>query len=54
MVRLTPEQHRAKLSAIHTYVSAKAPCGRPWSGVLPRVFVWANTWNRELYFKTKR
>ena len=54
MVRLTPEQHRAKLSAIHVYVSAKAPCGRPWSGVLPRVFVWANTWNRELYFKTKR
>lgn len=54
IVRLTPEQHRAKLSAIHAYVSAKAPCGRPWSGVLPRVFVWANTWNRELYFRTER
>lgn len=54
IVRMTAAQHRAKLDAIHTYTEPKAPCGNPWSGILPRPFVWANTWNKELYFKAQQ
>ena len=54
IVRMTAAQHRAKLDAIRTYTEPKAPCGNPWSGMLPRPFVWANTWNKELYFKAQQ
>lgn len=54
IVRMTAAQHRAKLDAIRTYTEPKAPCGNPWSGILPRPFVWANTWNKELYFKAQQ
>ncbi len=52
-VTMSPREHATKLRAIREYVEPKAPCGKPWSGVLPPVFVWANKWNRELYFKVK-
>ena len=52
-VAMTKEQHKKKLQAMDAYIKPLAPCGKPWSGVLPKVFVWANRWNKELYFKVK-
>ena len=52
-VDLTPEEHALKLRAIEAYVRPKAPCGRPWSGVLPKIFIDANKGRRELYFKVR-
>lgn len=53
IVAMTKEQHKKKLQAMDAYIKPLAPCGKPWSGVLPKVFVWANRWNKELYFKVK-
>lgn len=53
ILRMTPAQHKRKLQAIEQYVTPLAPCGKPWSGVLPKPFLKAARWNKELYFKTK-
>lgn len=53
VLKLTQEEHFCKNKAIDAYVQPKAPCDRPWSGVLPPVFVWANRWSKELYFRIK-
>lgn len=53
LLKMSNEQHGAKLKAIKEYIEPKAPCGKPWSGVLPRVFIKANSWNKELYFEVK-
>lgn len=50
VLKMSPEENRKKQQAIDAYVKPLAPCGSPWSGVLPRVFVKACRWNRELYF----
>lgn len=50
---MSQKQLKRKNQAIDTYIYAKAPCGKPYSGVLPKVFVWANRWKNELYFKIK-
>lgn len=52
-VTMTNEQHKKKLQAMDAYTKPLAPCGKPWSGVLPEVFIWANKWKKELYFKVK-
>ncbi len=49
-LHLSPAEHKAKLRAVHAYVTPKAPCGAPWSGVLPAPFIRANTTRTELYF----
>jgi hypothetical protein len=46
-------QHQRKLQAVDDYVTPLAPCGKPWSGVLPKPFLKAAKWNKELYFKIK-
>lgn len=51
--RMTKEEHQKKLKAIDNYVTPLAPCGNPWSGVLPAVFLHATKWNKELYFVCK-
>lgn len=53
-LKMSPQEHRRKLEAIAAYVSPKAPCGTPWSGNLPSVFVHANQWRNELYFKLSK
>lgn len=53
VLTMTKEGHSRKNEAINAYVRPKAPCGNPWSGVLPPVFVWANRWRKELYFRIK-
>lgn len=51
VLKMDQREYRKKLKAIDVYVKPLAPCGNPWSGVLPRIFVKANQWNCELYFK---
>ena len=53
VLRMTHEEHNLKLQAMQAYIAPVAPCGRPWSGVLPDLFVKANRWDKELYFKSK-
>lgn len=53
-LRMTSAEHHLKLAAMDAYIRPLASCGKPWSGVLPKVFVKANSWNRELYFEVKR
>lgn len=53
VLKMTKEEHFRKNEAIDAYIQPKAPCGNPWSGVLPPVFVWAHRWRKELYFRIK-
>ena len=53
VLRMDRAEHATKLAAMRAYAEALAPCGRPWSGRLPKVFLWANRWTRELYFKLR-
>jgi len=41
-----------KQAAIDEYLTPCAPCGNPWSGVLPREFLNAFKWKNELFFET--
>lgn len=51
IIKMTKEQHLKKKSAIDAYIKPLAPCGKPYSGVLPQILIYANSWNQELYFK---
>lgn len=51
ILKMTPAQHQYKLQAIKQYITPLAPCGKPWSGVLPKSFLKAARWKRELYFR---
>lgn len=50
LLRMSRAHHQRKLQAIDEYVTPQAPCGKPWSGVLPKPFLKAAKWNKELYF----
>lgn len=50
LLRMSRTHHQRKLQAIDEYVTPLAPCGKPWSGVLPKPFLKAARWNKELYF----
>ena len=54
VLKMSHDENRKKQQAIDAYVKPLAPCGRPWSGVLPRVFVNVCCWNKELYFEVER
>lgn len=53
VLKMNRQEHTAKNRAIDAYIQPVAPCGRPWSGVLPKVFVGANRWRGELYFRER-
>lgn len=42
-----------KKEAINYYIEPLAPCEKPWSGVLPKLFIKATLWRKELFFKVK-
>lgn len=46
------EVYTQKKKAIAGYMTPCAPCGKPWSGVLPKELLTAFTWEKELFFKT--
>lgn len=52
-ISLTTKEQTLKNKAINAYIQPVAPCGRPWSGVLPAAFVAAHRKGTELYFKVK-
>ena len=52
-LKMTESEHKRKLEAIEIYHSALAPCGKPWVGVLPKLFIGANSTSIELFFKIK-
>lgn len=53
VLKMSETEHKKKLEVIRNYNSALAPCGNPWVGVLPEVFVKANSTNIELFFKVQ-
>lgn len=53
LVTMDKSAYRKKQSAIVAYTKPCAPCGHPWSGILPQPFLWAFKWRRELFFKVK-
>lgn len=50
VLRMSRAQHQRKLRAMEQYVTPLAPCGKPWSGVLPKPFLKAARWDKELFF----
>lgn len=52
-LKMSADEHTTKLRAIDAYIRSVAPCGHPWSGVLPQAFVHANSHDTELYFRLK-
>lgn len=53
IVKMNKTMHERKLRAIEQYITPLAPCGKPWSGELPKPFLEAARWNKELYFWVK-
>lgn len=51
VLKMSEKEHILKLRAIKSYMEPKAPCGSPYSGIQPKVFTWANSWDKELYFR---
>jgi LmbE family N-acetylglucosaminyl deacetylase len=47
------EVYDQKQAAMNEYIVPCAPCGKPWSGVLPREFLWAHKWRYELCFEVE-
>ena len=54
VLHMSRAQHQRKLQAVDEYVTPLAPCGKPWSGVLPKPFLKAAKWNKELYFFVRK
>ena len=53
LLRLKKSEHGAKCEAVNEYTEKQAPCGKPWSGVLPKLLILACRWNKELYFRIR-
>lgn len=45
--------YERKRAALDAYLKPHAPCGKPWSGVLPRELVRAFRWKKELFFEAE-
>lgn len=52
-LKMSKTEHLKKHKAIANYISAYAPCGNPWVGVLPKLFIKANSTDTELYFRLR-
>lgn len=52
VLKMSPEEHVLKLRAMDAYTKPLAPCGNPWSGILPPIFLKAHRGRTELYFRT--
>ena len=53
LLSMNDTEYKAKRDAMKVYLETMAPCGKPYSGVLPPVLVWAHRWKKELYFRIK-
>lgn len=52
-LKMSKAEHLKKRKAIANYISECAPCGNPWVGVLPKLFIKANSTDTELYFRLR-
>lgn len=52
-LRLTCDEYAQKLAAIDRYITPCAPCGNPYSGVLPHSFIRINSTSTELFFRIR-
>lgn len=43
--------YEKKAAAMDAYLKPCAPCGNPWSGLLPKEFIQAFQWKKELFFE---
>lgn len=50
---MNSKEHRKKVQAVNHYIKPKAPCGNPWSGVLPPLLINAAISGKELFFKSR-
>lgn len=53
VLKMSKKERILKIKAMETYTAPLAPCGHPWSGTLPHIFLQANQWKKELYFIVK-
>lgn len=53
LLQMSKAEHAAKCRSVEAYTEKLAPCGKPWSGVLPKLLIWACKWNKELYFRVR-
>lgn len=53
LLKMNKAEHQLKNEAIDGYTQPLAPCGKPWSGQLPKTFIQAHRWSKELYFKLR-
>lgn len=52
-IKMSESEHAKKIKAISDYQSALAPCGKPYIGVLPELFLKANSSDTELFFRIR-
>ena len=50
-IKLSKEEQEIKQNSIASYISAAAPCGYPWVGRLPQLFIDLNSRDNEIFFK---
>lgn len=53
LLSMNDTEYKAKRDAMKVYLETLAPCGKPYSGVLPQILVKAHRWRKELYFRIK-
>lgn len=51
IITLSTHEIEMKEKMITCYMEPKAPCGRAFSGELPRILIQSAKWKKELYFK---
>ena len=52
-LQMNRNEHTIKKQAIEAYIQPKTAFGQPFSGILPDLFLKANRWNKELFFRSK-
>lgn len=53
VLSMNKKEHGNKIRAIREYTIPLTSFGKPFSGVLPKLFIKANSWKKELYFELK-
>lgn len=52
-LKMTKDEYYKKIKTLKIYLKEQAPCGKPWSGKLPLLFLWAHKKRFELFFKIR-
>jgi Uncharacterized proteins, LmbE homologs len=52
LLRMNTKEYSNKQNAVNKYIEPLTPFGKSYSGDLPKLFVRANRWSKELYFES--